>query len=492
MNKKYLLTIDQGTTSTRAILFNKKGNIVLSVQEPTKCSYPKPNYVEQDALEIWLSVISVVNKLLVKANIKLEDIDSVGITNQRETTVVWDKKTGLPVYPAIVWQSRQSLDYCLELEDKKDLIFNKTGLKINPYFSASKIRFILDHIKNGQKRAENGELMFGTIDSWIIYKLTNHQVHATDVSNASRTLLFNIFEMKWDEELLSLFNIPKIILPQVKPSSHLFGHTTFFKVNLPITGVAGDQQAALFGHLCLEVGDAKNTYGTGCFMLMNIGEKPFLTEGGILTTVAWQIGDKVIYALEGSVFVAGAAVQWLRDDMGLISTSEQSEIEAMKVENSGNVYVVPAFTGLGTPYWDDKARGAVFGLTRATTKQHFIRATLEAIAYQSKDVFHSMSKHSGFDVNNLKVDGGASNNKYLMQFQADILASNISIPRILETTSLGVCYLAGLYTGFFENIEEIRKIHRYEKVYKANMEEIRRVKLYLGWKKAVRATRSFE
>lgn len=489
--KKYILTIDQGTTSTRAILFNQSGQIVHSAFKDVKCLYPSPSYVETDALELWLSVLAVVNEVLITANVSLEDVDGIGITNQRETTIVWDKVTGMPVYNAIVWQSRQSAAYCDALEAKKEFIFNKTGLLINPYFSASKIRYILDHIKDGQGRAERGELLFGTVDSWIIYKLTNGRVHATDISNASRTLLFNIFDRQWDSELLALFNIPSLMLPKVFPSSHTFGHCEFLKVPVPIAGVAGDQQASLFGHLCLDKGDSKNTYGTGCFMLMNIGSKPCLAKGGLLTTVAWQIGNKVTYAFEGSVFVGGAAVQWLRDEMQLIRTAKYSEKEATKACKNDGVYVVPAFVGLGTPYWDDKARGAVFGLTRATSKCEFIRATLESIAYQTKDVFSVMEEASKIDLKRLQVDGGATSNGYLMQFQADLLDCQIRVAKIMETTSLGVLFLAGLETGFFPSINEIKKLKYEGTIYKPKMASDVRDQLYRGWKRAVKATQSF-
>lgn len=488
---KYILTIDQGTTSTRALLFNKHGEIINSAFKDVKCIYPAPSYVEQDALELWLSVLAVINEVLIKANISLEDIDSIGITNQRETTIVWDKKTGMPVYNAIVWQSRQSVAYCDALESYKDFIFQKTGLLINPYFSASKIRYILDNIKDGQARAERGELLFGTVDSWLIYKLTNARVHATDVTNASRTMLYNIFTKKWDEDLLKLFNIPEKMLPKVNPSSFTFGYSEFLKTPVPITGVAGDQQASLFGHLCLDKGDSKNTYGTGCFMLMNIGNKPLLAEGGLLTTIAWQIGNKITYAFEGSVFVGGAAVQWLRDEMGLIKSSKYSEKEAKRAVKNDGVYVVPAFVGLGTPYWDDQAKGAVFGLTRATSKAEFIRATLESIAYQTKDVFTVMQKASNLPLKRLQVDGGATANGYLMQFQADILDTQIRVSNVLETTSLGVYFLAGLETGYFASLADIKKIKFDGTLYKPNMDETTRNSLYKGWKKAIKATQAF-
>lgn len=489
--EKYILTIDQGTTSTRAILFNHKGQIIHSAFKDVKCLYPYPSYVETDALELWLSVLAVINEVLITSNLTLDDVDSIGITNQRETTVVWDKITGMPVYNAIVWQSRQSAIYCDRLENEKEFIFKRTGLLINPYFSASKIRYILDHIKDGQARAERGELLFGTVDSWLIYKLTNGRVHATDITNASRTLLFNIFAKSWDDELLKLFNIPSTMLPKVNPSSHTFGYTEFLKTAVPIAGVAGDQQASLFGHLCLDKGDSKNTYGTGCFMLMNIGNKPVLAEGGLLTTIAWQIGNKVTYAFEGSVFVGGAAVQWLRDEMCLIKTAKHSEKEANKAVKNDGVYVVPAFVGLGTPYWDDRARGAMFGMTRATSKAEVVRATLEAIAYQTKDVFTVMEKASKIDLKRLQVDGGATANGYLMQFQADMLDTQIRVSKIMETTSLGVYFLAGLETGYFPSIAEIKKLKYEGTLYRPKMDEETRSTLYNGWKKAVKATQMF-
>lgn len=489
--KKYILSLDQGTTSTRAILFDKEGEIVSQSQHEISSTYPHDGWVEQDALDIWLSVLTAINGVLIKANLTFKNIDSIGITNQRETTVVWDKQTGMPVYNAIVWQSRQSADICEKLHHKRDFIHKKTGLLINSYFSASKIRFILDHIENGQERAENGELMFGTIDTWVLYKLTNGKVHATDVSNASRTLLFNINTLEWDDELLELFNIPKIMLPEVKPSSHIFGYSEFFPVPVPIAGIAGDQQAALFGQMCLTKGSAKNTYGTGCFMLLNTGRKPCFSKNGLLTTIAWQIDGKVTYALEGSVYIGGAAVQWLRDQMKMISTADESEDVATSVDTNNHVYIVPAFVGLGTPYWDDRARGAVFGLTRSANKAHFVRATLESIAFQSKDVFEVMQQETGIHLKTLKVDGGATANNYLLQFQADILDCTIKVPHILETTALGVCYLAGLQTGYFSSLKDIRKIHCYDRQFKSKMNDVDRKRKYGHWKRAVKATQQF-
>ena len=488
---KYILTIDQGTTSTRAMLFDKNASICFIAQEEVKCYYPKAGYVEQDAIELWLSVLSVINQVLIKANVSFANIDSIGITNQRETTIVWDKNTGMPVAPAIVWQSRQSASICNTLSEYQTLIHQKTGLLINPYFSASKIRYILDHLEDGQERAERGELLFGTVDTWIIYKLTNETNHFTDISNASRTMLFNINTLDYDDELLKIFNIPRIMLPKVLASSDNFGETTFFHNHMKITGVAGDQQAALFGQMCLKPGDAKNTYGTGCFMLMNIGDTPRLSENGLLTTVAWKIDNKVTYALEGSVFVGGAAVQWLRDELKLFKDAKETENAAFSAYQNDNVYFVPAFVGLGTPYWDDKARGAIFGLTREVSNLEITRATLEAIAYQSRDVFDVMIKESHQDLKVLSVDGGASVNNYLMQFQADILNTSIRVPKIYETTSLGVCYLAGLYTGFFSSIKAITRIHEYARTYTPAMSDEVRNRKYGGWQKAVAAVLTF-
>lgn len=490
--KKFILAIDQGTTSTRAILFDRKGEIRHQSQREIPCYYPFSGWVEQDALQLWISVIDVVNEVMVKANITMQDIDSIGITNQRETTVVWDKKTGMPVYRAIVWQSRQSAEICDNLSEHASFIQQKTGLLINPYFSASKIRFILDQIPHGQTRAERGELLFGTVDSWLMYKMSKGKIHATDVSNASRTLLFNINDLKWDEELCRLFNIPLKMLPEVKPSSHIFGAASFFNKEVPIAGAAGDQQAALFGQACFHKGESKNTYGTGCFMLLNIGDKPVFSKKGLLTTIAWQIDDKVTYALEGSVFIGGALVQWLRDEMEMIRTASESERMAVRAKDSNGIYIVPAFVGLGTPYWDDDARGAVFGLTRDSNNKQFIRACLEAIAYQCKDVMEVMTKESNISVKSLKVDGGATENNYLLQFQSDILSTVIKVPDCLETTAAGAAYLAGLKTGFFSSLEEIEKKHTYQRVYQPKMkkEEIRR--RYKGWKQAVKATRMFK
>lgn len=485
--KKYILAIDQGTTSTRAILFSKKGEIAYQAQREVICRYPKLGYVEQDALELWISVIDVINDVLVQANIDFSALDSIGITNQRETTIIWDKQTGRPIAPAIVWQSRQSADICDRYNQYRDKIHRKTGLLLNPYFSASKIRYILENTPGAEERAKKGELLFGTVDTWIIYKLTQGKVHATDKSNASRTMLYNIFTKEWDEELLKLFQVDRKMLPKVFPNSYHYGDATFFGIPVPIMGVAGDQQAALFGQMCFAPGDIKNTYGTGCFMLMNTGEKPVLSKHGLLTTIAWDLDGKTYYALEGSVFVAGAAVQWLRDEMKLIKDAADSERSALMIKDSEGVYVVPAFVGLGTPYWDDDVRGAIFGLTRATTKYHIVRATLESIAFQSKDVIEVMRKEAKCDFTSLKVDGGATANNYLMQFQSDILSVQIQKPVILETTALGVAYLAGLATKFYQNVAHIEKIHHYERIFTPKMKKSEVKRRYAGWKKAIKA-----
>ena len=490
--EKFILAIDQGTTSTRAILFDHSGNARFMAQREVECIFPHSGWVEQDALSLWISVIDVTNEVLVKANITFSSIDSIGITNQRETAVIWDKETGMPVSKAIVWQSRQTYEICQRFEDKKEYIHEKTGLLINPYFSASKIRFILDHLPDGQARAERGELMFGTVDTWIVYKMTKRKVFATDMSNASRTLLFNINTLTWDEDLCKLFNIPMCMLPEIRPSSGDYGIAEFFTNKVHIYAVAGDQQAALFGQTCWDKGESKNTYGTGCFMLMNTGEEPIISHEGLLTTIAWNINGKVNYALEGSVFIGGAVVQWLRDGMRMIHTSADSEVEANRCSSTHGVYVVPAFVGLGTPYWDDDARGAVFGLTRNTTNAHFIRACLEGIAYQCKDVFEVMKKESKLKLKSLKVDGGATSNNFLLQFQSDILRTDINLPTCLQTTALGVAYLAGLASGFYHDINEIKKIHSYQATFKPKMPKEEVDKRYKGWKKAVKATRMFK
>ena len=490
--KKYILSIDQGTTSSRAILFNKKGELVASVSKETKLIYPHEGYVEQDAIEIWSSVVDVFNNVLIKANAQWSEIDSVGITNQRETTVVWDKKTGTPIYNAIVWQSRQSLSICEKLSKKETIIHNKTGLLINPYFSASKIRFILDAVKGAQEKAEKGELLFGTIDTWLIWKLTEGKTHATDTTNASRTMLFNIFDLKWDKDLLEIFNIPEKMLPKVMSSKADYGKLEYFSRDIHILGVAGDQQASLFGHTCFKAGECKNTYGTGCFMLMNTGDKPILSNNGLLTTIAWTIDGKTTYALEGSVFIGGAAIQWLRDGIKVIKEAAECDEAASKVPDNGGVYFVPAFVGLGTPYWDDEVRGTMFGMTRATTRNHIILATLQAIAFQSKDVFDVMSDESQIEIKSLQVDGGATNSNVLMQFQSDILHIDIQKPTCTETTALGVCYLAGLKSGFFKGADHVKECHNFQKSYSPKMSLVDAYKMCESWKKAVECSRRFK
>lgn len=494
--EKYILAIDQGTTSSRAIIFNKDGEIVSSAQKEFTQYFPKSGWVEHDANEIWVSVVSVYVEAMAKASLKADQIAAIGITNQRETAVVWDKETGVPVYHAICWQSRQTADICdkLRADGYEQMIKDKTGLLIDPYFSGTKVKWILDHVEGAREKAEAGQLLFGTIDSWLIYKLSGGTAHVTDYSNASRTLLYNIYELKWDEELLQLLTIPKSMLPEVKPSSCVYAHTAkyhFYNQEIPICGVAGDQQAALFGQMCFQEGMAKNTYGTGCFLLMNTGTNPIRSKYGLVTTIAWGIDGKVEYALEGSVFVAGSAIQWLRDGLRMIATAPESEEIAAKAEDSDGVYVVPAFVGLGAPYWDDKAKGAVFGLTRGTGKEHFVRATLESLAYQSRDIIEAMEKDSGIDLTTLKVDGGAVKNNLLMQFQSDILNVPVERPVLNETTALGAAYLAGLAVGFYESKEELTDNYKVDELFTPSIEAEKREELYKGWKRAVKATRVF-
>lgn len=493
--KKYILAIDQGTTSSRAILFNKRGEIAASAQKEFPQYFPQPGWVEQDANEIWLSVMNVYMEVLVRGKVSPEEIAAIGITNQRETAIVWDKKTGEPIYHAIVWQSRQTAEICRQLAEdgREQMIREKTGLLIDPYFSATKVKWILDHVQGARERAEKGELLFGTVDSFLVYKLTGGRVHATDYSNASRTLLYNIYDLDWDQELLDLFEIPRSMMPEVLPSSGSFGVTEgkFFETGIPIMGIAGDQQAALFGQTCFEPGMAKNTYGTGCFMLMNTGEKPAKSGHGMLTTIAWCLDGKVEYALEGSVFVAGSAIQWLRDGLKMIESAPQSEALASEVADSEGVYVVPAFVGLGAPYWKPEARGAVFGLTRGTTRAHFVRATLDSLAYQSSDMIEAMTLDSGIELQKLKVDGGAVSNNLLMQFQSDILGVLVERPMISETTALGAAYLAGLAAGFWKSREELRANYLVDKTFVPRISSEKRKELLDGWKRAVKATCEF-
>lgn len=490
--KKYILAIDQGTTSTRAILISHQGEKLYQAQRPVECLYPKPGWVEQDANSIWISVVDVVNELLIVSGASIEEVAAIGITNQRETTVVWDRETGKAVHNAIVWQSKQTQEICERFSDKEEFIRRKTGLRINPYFSASKIRFILENIPDGEERMNRGELQFGTIDSWLIYKMTKGHVHATDYSNASRTLLYNIFDLRWDEDLLKMWNINPNMLPEVKENNADYGEASFFQGHVHIFGVAGDQQSALFGQCCFQKGDSKNTYGTGCFMLMNTGEKPILSQSGLLTTIGWKVDGKITYALEGSVFIGGAVVQWLRDEMDWFKHSSQSEEYASRKPDTNGVYVVPAFVGLGTPYWDDDARGAIFGLTRGSDRHNITRAALYSIAYQSTDVIKTMKDDAGLDLPLLRVDGGASANDLLMQFQADILQCEVRIPTCVETTALGAGYLAGLGCGFWKNLDEIESNHSYSKTFKPTMSREEAERLYAGWQEAVKATRAFK
>lgn len=495
--EKYILSIDQGTTSTRVIVFNKDGEIKGVSQREFTQHFPKAGWVEHDANEIWSTVLSCFASVLTESNIRPDQIAGIGITNQRETAVVWDKNTERPIYNAIVWQSRQTQEICNDLKGKglEDEFREKTGLLLDPYFSGTKVKWILDNVEGAREKAENGDLLFGTIDSWLVWKLSGCKVHVTDYSNASRTLMYNIHELKWDEQLLEYLTVPASMLPEVRPSSELYGKTAnhhFFGHQIPIAGIAGDQQAALFGQACFESGEAKNTYGTGCFMLMNTGETAVKSENGLLTTLAYGIDGKVNYALEGSIFVAGSAIQWLRDGMRMIQSAPQSEEYATNVTDADGVYVVPAFVGLGTPYWDSEARGAVFGLTRGTQKEHFIRATLESLAYQTRDVLDAMEKDSKIEVKTLRVDGGAVKNDFLMQFQSDILDVPVERPEINETTALGAAYLAGLAVGYWKSKDEIRDRWNLEKQFDPKMDETKRDDLYKGWQTAVKATQVFK
>ena len=495
--KKYILSLDQGTTSTRAILFNEKGELVHVAQREFTQHFPKPGWVEHDANEIWGSVLAVIASVISESGIKPEQIAGIGITNQRETTVVWDKETSVPIYNAIVWQSRQTSEICEELKAKghNDMFRKKTGLLIDAYFSGTKVKWILDNVEGARQKADEGKLIFGTIDPWSIWKLSGGKAHVTDYSNASRTLMYNIHELKWDEEILEILDVPQSMLPEVRPSSEVYANTIeyhFFGQSIPIAGAAGDQQAALFGQACFNQGMAKNTYGTGCFMLMNTGEKAVDSEHGLLTTLAWGLNGKVEYALEGSIFVAGSAIQWLRDGMRMLNDDKDSEAYAKRVDSTDGVYVVPAFVVLGTPYWDSDVRGSVFGLTRGTTKEHFIRATLESLAYQAKDVLDAMEADSGIALKTLRVDGGAVKNDFLMQFQSDLLGVPVERPTLNETTALGAAYLAGLAVGYWKDQEEIAQQWVIDKTFTPSMEEKESEKLYEGWKKAVHAAMAFK
>ena len=490
--EKYILALDQGTTSSRAIVFDEFGQAKAISQKEFKQIFPKPGWVEHNPMDIWSSQASVIAEAITTIGINGLDIAAIGITNQRETTIVWDAETGEPVYNAIVWQDRRTSKYCdsLKKDGRTDLIRSKTGLIIDAYFSATKIRWILNNVPGARQKAEEGKLRFGTVDSWLIWKLTRGEVHVTDVSNASRTMLFNIHTLEWDKELLTLFDIPESMMPQVKSSSEIYGYTkaTLFAHEVPITGIAGDQQAALFGQMCIEPGSVKNTYGTGCFLLMNSGERPIMSSNNLLTTVAWKIGDKVNYALEGSVFVAGSVVQWLRDGLGIIKSSSEIEGLAASVPDNGGVYFVPALTGLGAPHWDQYAKGSIYGISRGTTAAHLARAALEGIAFQTMDIVNAMQRDADITLKELKVDGGASNNNLLMQFQADILGTAVIRPKVTETTALGAAYLAGLAVGYWENIDHIRSQWGVDKEFtpSAAAEDVDSLKK--GWADAIRRT----
>ncbi len=491
---KYILALDQGTTSSRAIVFNHSGRPVASAQKEFTQIYPKPGWVEHDPEEIWSTQAGVATEVLAKAGLKSSDISGIGITNQRETTVVWNRLTGRPVYNAIVWQDRRTAGYCdkLKAEGTDSLILQRTGLIVDAYFSATKVKWILDNVSGAKELAARGELAFGTVDSWLVWNLTRGKLHITDVSNASRTMLFNIHTLEWDRELLRVFDIPESMLPVVKSSSEIFGSTEGqFSSEIPVAGIAGDQQAALFGQMCIEPGMVKNTYGTGCFMMMNIGNKPIASKSRLLTTVAWKIGNETRYAFEGSIFIAGAVVQWLRDSLGVIAKSADVEKLAARVSDSEGVYFVPAFAGLGAPYWNQHARGTIVGITRGSTTAHIARAALDSIAYQTLEVLQAMEKDSGIDIRELRVDGGATVNNNLMQFQADLLQASVIRPEITETTALGAAYLAGLGTGFWKNIDEISKQWQIDRTFVPVMEPEKTELLVKGWKRAVKATEAW-
>lgn len=487
---KYVMALDAGTTSNRCILFNEKGEICSMAQKEFTQYFPKPGWVEHDANEIWSSQLGVAVEAMEKIDASYADIAGIGITNQRETTIVWDKKTGEPVYNAIVWQCRRTSEYCDELKNKNltEVFKKKTGLIIDAYFSGTKIKWILDNVEGAREKAEKGELLFGTVETWLIWKLTKGKVHVTDYSNASRTLLFNINTLEWDDEILEILNIPKSMLPEVKPSSCVYGksHSKFFGGEIPVAGAAGDQQAALFGQTCFDAGEVKNTYGTGCFMLMNTGDKPVFSKNGLVTTIAWGLDGKITYALEGSIFVAGASIQWIRDELRLIDSSEDSEYMAKKVKDTNGCYVVPAFTGLGAPHWDQYARGVIVGITRGVNKYHIIRATLESIAYQVNDVIDAMKADSGIEISALKVDGGASANDFLMQIQSNLINAPVRRPKCVETTAMGAAYLAGLAVGYWKNKKYVIKNWNIDKTFYPDINEEERINKIKGWNKAVK------
>ena len=489
---KYVMALDEGTTSARCILFNEKGEMCSVAQKEFTQFFPQSGWVEHDANEIWQTQLSVAREAMSKLGVTASDIEAIGITNQRETTVVWDKTTGQPVYHAIVWQCRRTSDYTESLKARglTETFQQKTGLILDPYFSGTKCRWILENVEGARERAEKGELLFGTIETWLIWKLTKGKVHVTDYSNASRTLMFNINTLEWDDEILKEFNVPRSMLPEPKPSSYIYGEADpeFFGGPIRIAGAGGDQQCALFGQTCFTSGEAKNTYGTGCFMLMNTGEKPIFSKNGLLTTIAWGLDGKVNYALEGSVYVAGAAIQWLRDELKIVDSSPDSEYFATQVEDTNGCYVVPAFTGLGAPYWDPYARGAITGLTRGVNKYHIIRATLESLAYQTYDVLHAMELDSGIHLSALKVDGGACKNDFLMQFQSDIINAPVRRPACVETTAMGAAYFAGLAVGYWKNKEDVVKNWSVDREFKPNMTDEKRAEELKGWNQAVKST----
>ena len=495
MPSHYILALDQGTTSSRSVIFDKQGNIISVAQKEFKQIFPQPGWVEHDAEEIWSTQYGTMAEAVAKANITMKQVAGIGITNQRETTVVWERSTGKPIYYAIVWQDRRTAAYCDELKSAghANMIQQKTGLVIDAYFSATKLKWILDNVGGARAKADKGELAFGTIDSWLVWKLSGGNIHVTDVSNASRTMLLNIHTCQWDEDLLKLFNIPPSVLPEVKASSKIYGTTASAvpEIKLPIAGIAGDQQAALFGQMCTAPGMVKNTYGTGCFMLMNTGAKAIASKNNLLTTIAWQIDGKTEYALEGSVFIAGAVVQWLRDSLKIIRTSAEVEALAATVLDSEGVYIVPAFAGLGTPHWNQHARGSIFGLTRGSGKAHIARAAIDSIAYQTYDVLKAMEADADISIAELRVDGGATINNSLMQFQSNILSTKVIRPKITETTALGAAYLAGLAVGFWKNIDEIQKQWQVDREFSPSMNEEKRADLISGWKRAVRAAISW-
>jgi glycerol kinase len=491
---EFILALDQGTTSSRAIVFDRNGLPVATAQKEFAQFYPKPGWVEHDPEEIWSTQAGVALEAITKAGLESKNIAAIGITNQRETTLVWNRKTGKPVYNAIVWQDRRTADFCdkLKKEGNSEKILGKTGLIIDAYFSATKVRWILDNVEGARKLAEEGQLAFGTIDTWLVWNLTRGQLHITDVSNASRTMLFNIHTLKWDEELLRIFDIPAAMLPEVRSSSEIYGQTVgHFSTSIPIAGIAGDQQSALFGQMCIEPGMVKNTYGTGCFMVMNIGNKPIASKSKLLTTIAWQIGNETQYALEGSIFIAGAVVQWLRDGLGIIKNSGDVEKLAAKVNDSEGVYFVPAFAGLGAPHWNQHARGTIVGITRGSTSSHIARAALDSIAYQTLEVLLAMQKDSGIDIRELRVDGGATVNNKLMQFQADLLQAKVVRPKITETTALGAAYLAGLAVKYWANIDEIKQQWQMDRTFSPQIEESETHSLIKGWHRAVNAAKAW-